>query len=182
MTSERYPHIIITPEMIAAANDLVNQVKVNRTIASKIDTLSGILGEFAFAQYFFGDWRKHRVGDNKGEVDFADIEIKTSAFPFSLRLNLLVREDYAKKRKPPFYVQVIIDVASTKADKVEPGTKAFICGFASSTEIDAAPKRDFGSKIGSSGGYQCHHICIADLHAMDEFAEAYTKAHKSAKS
>ena len=178
-TEENYPQVNITSEMIEAAKILEQTVKVNRTIASKIDTIAGILGEFAFAQYFFGDWQKHRVGKNKGEVDFPDIEIKTSAFPFNSRLNLLVREDYAIKRKPPFYIQIIIDVASPKADEILPGTRAFVCGFASSKDIDAAPKRDFGSKLGGDGGYACHHICIVDLHPMKGFAKAYKNTQSS---
>ena len=85
--------------MINEALRLIPITQVNRTIASKIDTLTGHLGEFAFAQYFFRDWRSHNVGWNKGEPDFGKIEIKTSAFPFNNRLNLLVREDYAQKNK-----------------------------------------------------------------------------------
>jgi hypothetical protein len=88
-----YDYIIITKEMIEKAKRLEQDVKVNRTIASKIDALTGILGEFAFAKYMFNDWTKNRVGENKGDVDFIDIEIKTSAFPFRDSLNLLVRED-----------------------------------------------------------------------------------------
>ena len=100
------PTITITNEMINEAQKLVGQVKVHRTIASEIDTLAGILGEFVFAEYFFDDWKKHRVGKNKGESDFPNIEIKTSAFQFNERLNLLVREDYVEKRKPKFYVKL----------------------------------------------------------------------------
>ncbi|MFO1535741.1 MAG: hypothetical protein ABR586_08760, partial [Thermoplasmatota archaeon] len=62
-----------------------------------MDDVTGILGEFAFAQWFFGDWRKHMVGTNKGQMDFVNVEVKTSAFPFRETLNLLVREDYAEK-------------------------------------------------------------------------------------
>ena len=97
-----YSYIIITDQMIEAAKDLIQKVKVERTIASSIDTLTGILGEFAFAQYMYNDWKQNRVGKNKGDVDFEDIEIKASSFPFRDTLNLLVREDYANKRKPPF--------------------------------------------------------------------------------
>ena len=73
-----YPHIIITQEMIDEAKRLIPQTKVERTVASKIDTLTGHLGEFAFAQFMFNDWRKNLVGRNKGESDFGDFEIKTS--------------------------------------------------------------------------------------------------------
>lgn len=172
MTRE-YPRIQITGEMISTARHLIEKVRVNRTVASKIDTLTGILGEFAFAQFFWGDWKKHRVGSNKGEVDFDGIEIKTSAFPFRDSLNLLVREDYAKKRKPQYYVQVIIDVSSEKADDIKLGSDAYICGFATSEEVDKAPKKDFGSKIGPRGGYRCHFIQISGLHPIEEFRSVF---------
>jgi hypothetical protein len=168
-----YPAITITHEMIYEAKRLIPCTKVNRTIASKIDTLTGHLGEFAFAEYFYGDWKKHRVGSNRGETDFKDIEIKTSSFPFSEKLNLLVRQDYAKKRKPCFYIQVIIDVKSRNAEDICEGTLAYLCGFASSEEVDKAPLRDFGSKFGSPGGYKCHYISINDLHPMDDLMKEY---------
>ncbi len=174
----KYPIVEISSEMIDEAKKLVEKVKVNRTIASKIDTLTGILGEFAFARYLYGDWKKNRVGKNKGEVDFDDIEIKTSAFPFRETLNLLVREDYAQKRKPPFYVQIIIDVKDKKASNIMPGTKAYIAGWATAKEVDNSPKCDFGSKLSSRGGYKCHFIQIKDLHPMDNFRKEYFAKHK----
>jgi hypothetical protein len=152
---------------------MVQNVRVKRTIASEIDTLTGILGEFALAQYFFGDWRRNRVGANKGDVDFKNIEIKTSAFPLRGNLNLLVREDYAQKRKPAFYIQVIIDVQSPQADEIKPGTVAYICGFAAAREVDEAPKKDFGSKFGRRGGYRCHYVPLLLMHPMDEFEETH---------
>lgn len=154
--------------MIDEAKRLIPATKVERTIASKIDTLTGHIGEFVFAQFLFGDWKKHRVGANKGEVDFPDVEIKTSAYPFSETLHLLVREDYARKRKPKFYVQIIIDVESESAEEILPHTKAMLCGYATSEEIDNAPLKDFGSKLGSNGGYKCHYIPITKLHSIEE--------------
>jgi hypothetical protein len=173
----KLPQVTITKEMLDAGINLIDKVKVNRTQASEIDTLTGILGEFAFAQYYYGDWKKNRVTKNKGEVDYGDIEIKASAFPFNNHLNLLVREDYAKRRKPPFYIQIIISVEDPQANNIKPGTKAFICGFATSDEVDAAPKRDVGSKFGGSGGYKCHYIPIGALHPMDTFREEHQNSH-----
>jgi hypothetical protein len=169
------PHVMITSEMISRAKDLIPSTKVNRTVASDIDTLTGHLGEFAFAQFFYGDWGKNRVGENKGDVNFKDIEIKTSAFPFNKNLNLLVREDYAKKRKPPFYIQIIIDVDDPKANEIKDGTRAYICGFATAVDVDNAPLRDFGSKFGGRGGYRCHYINIQNLKPMNTFEEHYKK-------
>ncbi|MBN2056034.1 hypothetical protein JW905_13985 [bacterium] len=163
-----YPSVIVSEEMLAAALNLVDAVRVRRTVASEIDTLTGILGEFAFARYFFGDWRAHRVGHNRGETDFDDIEIKTSSFPFHAGLHLLVREDYAASRKPACYVQVILNVANRDADRIPAGTNAVICGWATAAEVDRAPLRDWGSKFGTGGGYRCHGIRIADLHPMNE--------------
>ena len=169
----RYPFTLITEEMLAEAQRLIPATRVRRTIASRIDTLTGHLGEFVFAKYLYQDWQKHHVGQNRGEADFEDIEIKTSAFPFSEKLNLLVREDYAKKRKPAFYVQIIIDVDTRAASEIPVGTRAYVCGYATAVEVDTAPKRDFGSKFGGDGGYRCHYIRIDKLHPIDSFAKTY---------
>lgn len=167
------PMVMITQEMIDEAKRLIPFTKVNRTITSSIDTLAGHLGEFAFAQYYFGDWKKHRVGKNKGETDFPDIEIKTSAFPFSEKLHLLVREDYAAKRKPAYYVQIIIDVHSESIQKISAHTKAILCGFATADEIDNAPLKDFGSKFGGEGGYKCRYISVKKLHPVEELPKNF---------
>lgn len=172
---KEFDSIIINKEMIDEAKKLVEQVRVNRTIASNIDTLTGILGEFVFAEYIFNDWRKNRVGMNKGDVNFVDIEIKTSAFPFNENLNLLVREDYAAKRKPRFYVQIIIDVESPTAADIKENTRAYIVGWATCDEVDNAPQKDFGSKFGGYGGYKCHYIPIRKLHPMNTFYKNYKK-------
>lgn len=167
MNTKRYPTIAITSEMLAEAERLIPFTQVNRTKASLIDTLTGHLGEMAFAQLYFGDWRKHRIGKNKGDVDFPNIEIKTSAFPFSSKLHLLVREDYALKRKPAFYVQIILDTKSAHAESIPAGINAVVCGYATSDEVDNAPLKDFGSKIGKEGGYKCRYIPIESLHQLD---------------
>ncbi|MFZ0391681.1 MAG: hypothetical protein WAN36_14570 [Calditrichia bacterium] len=174
MSESKYPTVKITQEMLDEADRLIPATRVFRTIASKIDTLTGHLGEFVFADYFYGNWHKHRVGKNRGEADFGDIEIKASSFPFSEKLNLLVREDYARKRKPRFYIQIIIDVNSGSASEINAGTTAYLCGFATAGEVDAAPKRDFGSKIARKGGYLCHYINIKNLHPMADLKKAYS--------
>lgn len=163
--------IPITQEMLDEAKRLIPQTKVNRTRASEIDTLTGHLGEFIFAQWYYGDWKMHRVGTNKGKEDFPDIEIKTSSFPFSERLHLLVREDYAQKRKPKYYIQIIINVSSHTATSIPAGTTAIICGYATAEEVDSAPLKDFGSKIGDEGGYCCRNISIKLLHPIDELKQ-----------
>jgi hypothetical protein len=175
---ENFPCVQITQEMIDKGHQLIPRTQVNRTIASSIDTLTGNIGEFVFAQWYYGDWNKNRVGENKGDVNFIDIEIKASSFPFNQNLNLLVRQDYAQKRKPPFYIQIIIDVEDSRAREIKQGTKAYICGYASSDDVDEAPLKDFGSKFGGSGGYKCHFINIMKLNSMENFSEAYKNRKK----
>ena len=97
------------------------------------------------------------------------IEVKTSAFPWSEKLNLLVRKDYAEKRQPAYYVQVIVDTPDRKADDIAPGLICRISGWATPEEVDAAPLRDFGSKFGGRGGYQCRYIAIKNLRPMETF-------------
>jgi len=166
----KYIDIAITEKMLRYAHEISENVKVNRTVASPIDTLTGLIGEFAFGQWFLGDWKNHDVLVTKGKADFDDrIEIKTSAFPFSENLNLLVREDYAEKRRPDCYVQVIIETPDRQARTLKPGWNCRISGWATSDDVDAAPLRDFGAKGGGRGGYQCRYIPIRHLNPMNTF-------------
>jgi hypothetical protein len=85
-----------------------------------------------------------------------------------VKLNLLVREDYAQKRKPKYYVQLIVDVKDTKANSIPAGTCVYLCGYATAEEVDKAPLKDFGSKLGNIGGYRCHYIPIVQLRPVTE--------------
>lgn len=170
-----YIDIEITQEMLDHARGAEEEVRVHRTRASQIDSLTGLIGELAFAEWFLGDWRLHDVRGTKGQPDIIGrIEVKTSAFPFSDRLNLLVREDYAEKRHPDFYVQVIIDTPDKNAKDILPGWNARISGWATSDMVDKAPLKDFGAKGGGFGGYRCRFIQIKNLHSMDEFPKLET--------
>ncbi len=160
--------VVITAEMLHAAQLAASLAHINRTIASPVDTLTGVLGEMVWAQYYFGDWHKHNLVHNIGKNDFNQVEIKASAFRFNPRLNLLVREEYRAKRKPKYYVQVIIDV-DPKNPTIVPETNAFICGFATGDEIDRAPLREEKSKRGGAAGFRTRFISILQLHPIQEF-------------
>lgn len=135
-----YIDIPITDEMLETAHATVERVRVNRTVASPYDTLAGILGEMAVAEWFLGDWRRHDLVGTKGRPDILDrIEVKTSAYPFRDTLNLLVREDYAAARRPECYVQVIIDIPAADAKTIDAGTICRISGWATSDEVAQAP-------------------------------------------
>ena len=162
------PFVIITGDMIDTAVKIAPQVQVKRTRTSLYDSVYGIIGEYCFAEWFFGNWLDHFQIDNKGKVDFLDrIEVKTSAFPFSSNLHLLVREDYAKKRKPDFYVQTIINLASAHQLELSPGMECILAGYSTAEEIDKAPLKDFGSKFGGRGGYRCRYIPIRELKPIE---------------
>ena len=164
-----YPKVIITQDMLDAAHLAVKGSEVNRTKASPFDTLVGHLGEFAVAEYIRGNWQDNSVGNNKGKIDFEKegIEVKASAFPFRENLNLLVREDYARRRQPNYYVQVIINIKDKKQKTIPVGTEIIICGWATSEEVDDSPLRDMGSKFGGKGGYRCRFIPIKKLKSID---------------
>lgn len=155
--------------MIESAKQRAPDLKVNRTRTSRFDTLYGIIGEYCFAQWLFGDWISHSQVDTKGKIDFVQgIEVKTSAFPFSEKLNLLVREDYVHKRKPRFYVQTIIDLPNRHEHNLEPDFNCILAGYATGEDVENAPLRDFGSKFGGYGGYKCRFISIANLKSVVE--------------
>ncbi|HLP77632.1 MAG TPA: hypothetical protein VK327_12030, partial [Candidatus Paceibacterota bacterium] len=120
--------------MLAEAERFISATRICRTQASPYDALVGNLGELAFAEYYYGGFEFHRLVANRGEEDFPDIEIKTSAHPLKNWLHLKVREDYAAKRQPAFYVQMIINVPDKRA-RPATGMKVFVCGFCSHREL-----------------------------------------------
>jgi len=160
----------VTQEMLDEAKRLSPKCDIKRTKASPLDTLSGILGEFAWAQLRYGDWRKNNVGRNKGRVDFkGGVECKASVHPYSDKLNLLVRCEYAQAREAKYYVQFIIDCQGN----ILPGTKMVPCGFALHDEVVRAPLRDFGKKGGGDAGYLCHFIPIIKLRPIERLLNIF---------
>lgn len=169
---DRYPSVLVTKEMIEDAVERAPFITVHRTKTSNLDTVYGIIGEYCFAVWLFGEWKTHSELDTKGKIDFlGEIEVKTSAFPFSDKLNLLVRQDYASKRKPKYYVQTIIDIPNRALAEINAGMNCILSGFETAEAVDQAPLRDFGSKFGGSGGYKCRHIPISSLRPMYELKE-----------
>ncbi len=166
-TISNMPIVIVSQEMINFATQHVADCQIRRTQTSPVDTLTGHLGELCFAQYYYGDWQHNYIGKNAGQEDFKDIEVKCSYFQMSLRLHLLVRHEYTTVRKPRATVQVILDRIDHAQD-IPAGTRAYICGYATSPEVDAAPVKDWGSKMGSQGGYLCHGIELGQLHPISE--------------
>lgn len=160
--------------MLEEASRLIPTVQVARTQESEVDTLGGILGEFAFAEWFTGDWLgTHEVGRNKGHADFGGIvEVKASVYPFRETLHLVVREDYGGKPKP-LYVQVILSTATTAKKSIVPGTPAILCGFAYHEDVAAAKLLPMPMGGGRYTRYRAFQIPIRNLRPMDGFRAAF---------
>ena len=164
LLNDEIPRIVITADMIDAAKKLEDAVRVERTRVSDVDTISGIIGEFAFAHWYRGDWTKHEVGKNQGEADFEGIiEVKSSVIPLSPRLNLPVREDYANARQAEYYVWCCIDIPQNS--QIQPGHEAAIVGWATGAEAHSTPPRHMGRVT----SYRCHLTPVPNLHSMAEF-------------
>jgi hypothetical protein len=156
--------------MINEANRLIKSrpdLKIKRTKASPVDTITGILGEFVWAEHYRGNWRLNTVGYNKGRFDSGDIEVKCSARPITQNLNLLVREDYKEKRTPKYYVQLMIDIPRDSKE-ILAGSPCRIIGFAHGHEMENAPKKDFGNKNNEEAGYECYYKPFSELHPIEE--------------
>lgn len=169
------PRLFVTQDMIDEAVAREPNIKVNRTRTSKYDTVGGAVGEFIFAEYFYGNWREHHeVGSNKGKADFKGIvEIKTSIVPFTERLHLVVREDYLNKRRV-LYVQIILSVSSRKDKNLIAGTEAIVCGFATPEMFDGITPGPMNMG-GFLTAYDVYQIPITKLRPMERFREAYDR-------
>ena len=141
--------------------------QMRRTRASPADAYLGILGELAWAVWRYGDAAQFDTLGTKGQVDDAlsGVEIKTSKTRVDVRSHLMVREDYAQKRRAAFYVLALVPFA--QADGAE--TDVFLCGWATHDELVARPPVERVSRhTGKPQGYKCYEILCADLHGMRE--------------
>lgn len=170
------PRIKITKAMLGFARKMEKDVKVLRTKTSPVDSLAGVIGELAFAQWFYGTWKKNEVGINKGNADFEGlVEVKTSVFPLSNDLNLPIREDYAKSRCPPLYVWCCIDVPSRHDKQIRPGLEVAIVGWTTGKKAHSAPLRN----MGWVSSYKCHLTPVPELEVMKGFANAFEHARRT---
>ena len=170
----RYFYTLIDQDILNISLEAASKVSINRTKTSPYDIQTGVIGEVVFAKWFLGDIHKHNFYSTKGKSDFFDeIEIKTSAYPLSNNLNLLVREDYAIKRKPKYYIQMILDIKDKNVKKIDINTKIYIIGYATSDDVDKAALKDFGSKFKGDANYKCKYIPFNKLRPIINFKNVY---------
>lgn len=175
ISRDNIPKIKITMAMLAFAKKKEKEVNVSRTKTSPVDSLAGAIGEIAFAKWFYGDWKKNEVGLNKGRADFEGlIEVKASVYPLSNRLNLPIREDYARSRFPALYVWCCIDIPTRYNKEIRPGLYVAIVGWTTGEKAHAAPL----GYMGWVRSYQCRLTPVPELQTMQTFAKAVEGARR----
>ncbi len=165
-----YIDIEITPEMLAAADEFVLNVMKARATVTTRSPQTFLIAEFAFAQWFLGDWRRHNFRETNCETNFMDsTEIRSSARPFRNTLNLLAKQPYVDRRNADYYVCVIIDAPVIHPTEIQAGWICKICGWETNAKVKRALKRDVGKGNDRYAGYKSYAILISDLQPMSTF-------------
>lgn len=176
-------HVAIDEAMRQRAKHDGHLRQMQRTRASPADAYIGTLGELVWAQLRYGSYAGFDTLHSQGKVDDhgsvnplepiveigikieIGIEIKTSKTRVSPHSHLMVREDYARRRQPDFYVLVLIP--HTQAPSAE--RDAFVCGWASHAEVIARPPIErISTHTGRTQGFRCYEVAAADLHPLHE--------------
>jgi len=154
----------ISEGMLEYAKSLEEKMQMNRTKESEVDTLTGLLGELVFADWWYnGDWKRgnsyENLVNNFGKPDFEGrFEVKSSTHKFSWNLNLLIREDY-NKRIPPFYVQVLFD---TDKKELTTMTPCSIIGYADGNNAHNGELKEMAGIT----SYKCYHTPFTKLNPI----------------
>jgi hypothetical protein len=159
-----YPVVEITHEMLDHAVTLVHTVRAVRSDLSALEAIVTVLGEFVVAEHLFSDWRKHQVETHYGS--HGRPEVTTVAEPFDEKLHIHVRDEHVAKRKHSHHIMVVLDISDPKVLVIRPGTRAYVCGFATPEQMGRAPHKVMGGKIGGWGGSKYRRLRVLDLHPM----------------
>tara|TARA_Y100001949_G_scaffold160648_1_gene152402 strand:- start:658 stop:1185 length:528 start_codon:yes stop_codon:yes gene_type:complete len=163
-------YVEITPDMMRYANSLHSKLKMDRTVESEIDSLIGLMGELVFASWFYGDYMKGNtlaeIKENYGQPDFdRKYEIKASCHKYSENLNLPVREDYAKKRTPQYYIQVLFD---TEKPAIDTHTRALLIGWIDGYQATEGKEPQTMGRVTS---FKCYLTPFKQLHPMSDLKD-----------
>ena len=153
--------------------------QMHRTRASAQDSYIGTLGELAWAKLRYGDWQTFDTLHTQGQADDASawgsVEVKTSKTRLSTQSHLMVREDYAHKRQPAFYVLVLI----SQDQKPQQESEAYVCGWATHAEVVAHPPRERISRhTQTQQGYRCYEVACGELHSLSELPFTLAKINR----
>jgi len=160
-------HIAIDETLRARARADAAVRQMSRTRASQQDAYIGTLGELVWAKLRYGDWSHFDTLHTRGKSDDAgsgdsagDVEIKTSKTRISTSSHLMVREDYALKRQPAFYVLVLVPQDQPPQQERD----AYVCGWASHAEVIARPPIERISRhTQRPQGFRCYEVGCGDL-------------------
>jgi len=138
---------------------------MRRTRASPYDAYVGVLGELIWARLRYGTITQFDTLHTRGKTDDGNVEIKTSKTRISPNAHLMVREDYALRRAPAYYVLVLI--APDQPPRQE--RDAVVCGWATHAEVVAQPPRERISNFTRQPqGFRCYEVRAADLHPLSQ--------------
>ena len=164
-------HIPIDEALRARALADSSLRQMSRTRASSQDAYIGTLGELVWAKLRYGDWTRFDTLNTRGKSDDAgtgeanagDVEVKTSKTRVADSSHLMVREDYALKRQPRFYVLVL--VPQDQPPRME--RDAYVCGWATHAEVIARPPIERVSRhTQRPQGFRCYEVRCGDLHPL----------------
>ena len=166
-------HVAIEPAMRNRARRDGELRQMRRTRASPWDAYIGTLGELVWAKLRHGHIDQFDTLNTRGQVDDVaagahaswQIEVKTSKTRISPYSHLMVREDYAQRRRPDVYVLVLLP----QSQPIFAERDAFVCGWATHPEVLAhLPRERHSHHTGSAQGFRCHEIAVHELHPLTE--------------
>lgn len=167
------PWMIITEELLQEAKSLIPKIQLHNERANEFDALTGTIGELAFAEWLYGDFRKHTVGRNFGKADFKGIEIKTSLHTLTNSRHLIAKASYVESRPAAFYVQCFCNSSTPRRGPLV-GDTVFIAGWLAKDELLKLGREHWEvTRDGEQTGIRTLRVPLPRLNPMGQFREAY---------
>lgn len=167
------PWVVITEELFQEAKRLIPQIQLQNDRANEFDALTGTVGELAFAQWFYGDFRSHSVGRNFGKSDFEGIEVKTSLHTLTSARHLIAKASYVETRPAAFYVQCFCNSSTPRRGPLI-GDTVFVAGWLAKEQLLNLGRENWEvTRDGENTGIRTLRVPLPRLNPMEEFKEAY---------
>lgn len=167
------PWVIITEELLEEAKSLIPRIQLHNERANDFDALTGTIGELAFAQWIYGDFRKHTVGRNFGKSDFEGIEVKTSLHTLTRNRHLIAKASYVEARPAAFYVQCFVNSSTPRRGPLV-GDTVFIAGWLTKDQLLKLGREHWEiTREGKPTGIRTLRVPLPRLNPMEGFSDAY---------
>jgi len=160
------PFLVITQQILEEANKHLATIQLHNDRANLYDSLTGSIGEIAFAQWMFKDLHAHNLGKNFGNGDFDEIEIKTSLTLFNHRRHLVAKESYVRDHPSTIYVQCFISSRTPWRGPLL-GDTVFIAGWTDhQTLISHGFRCNETTRSGKNTGIKTFRLPLSKLQPM----------------